>query len=86
MNAARSGALNEETAPLKYNSSAPVQNILTIESKENIESIQVYSMLGELLASEKGKSQIDFSTYTKGIYFLKIDTEKGFVFQKILKE
>ncbi len=33
-------------------------------------------MLGELLASEKGNSQIDFSTYTKGIYFLKIDKVK----------
>lgn len=64
----------------------PVRAILTIESKENIESIQVYSTLGELLASEKGKSQVDFSTYGKGIYFLKIDTEKGAAFQKVLKE
>lgn len=64
----------------------PVQNILTIESKDSIESIQIYSMLGELLASEKGVSHIDFSAYTKGIYFLKIDTENGAVFQKVLKE
>jgi hypothetical protein len=64
----------------------PVQNILTIESKDSIESIQIYSILGELLASEKGVSHIDFSTYTKGIYFLKIDTEKGAVFQKVVKE
>jgi hypothetical protein len=64
----------------------PVQNILTIESKEYIISTEVYSILGELLASEKGKSQVDFSTYGKGIYFLKIDTENGAVFQKVLKE
>jgi Leucine-rich repeat (LRR) protein len=64
----------------------PVQNILTIESKESILSIEIYSMLGKLLASEKGVSHIDFSTYTKGIYFLKIDTEKGAVFQKVVKE
>ncbi len=64
----------------------PVRDILTIETKENIASIEVYSMLGELLASEKGESQIDFSTYVKGIYFLKIDTEKSSVFQKVLKE
>jgi hypothetical protein len=30
----------------------PVQNMLTIESKESTESIQIYSMLGELLATE----------------------------------
>ncbi len=64
----------------------PVRNILTIDSKENIKLIQVYSMLGELLALEKGESQIDFSTYTNGIYFLKIDTETSSIFQKILKE
>ncbi len=64
----------------------PVRDILTIETKDSIKSIEVYSMLGELLASEKGNSQIDFSTYTKGIYFLKIDTKKGSVFQKVLKE
>jgi hypothetical protein len=64
----------------------PVQDILTIESKEYIISTEVYSMLGVLLASEKGKSQVDFSTYGKGIYFLKIDTEKGAAFQKVLKE
>ena len=64
----------------------PVQNILTIESKENIESIQIYSMLGELIASEMGVSQIDFSSYAKGVYFLKVDSKKGSVFQKVMKE
>lgn len=64
----------------------PVRDILTIDSQENIESIQIYSMLGELLASEKGAIQIDFSRYAKGVYFLKIDTENGSVFQKVVKE
>ena len=64
----------------------PVQDILNIESKESIKSIEVYNMLGELLASEKGRTQMDFSSYTEGVYFLKVDTEKGSVFQKVLKE
>ena len=64
----------------------PVRDILTIDSQESIESIQIYSMLGELLASEKGAIQIDFSRYAKGVYFLKIDTEKAAVFQKVVKE
>jgi hypothetical protein len=64
----------------------PVQDILTIESKEYIISIEVYSVQGELLASEKGRTQMDFSSYTEGAYFLKVDTEKGAVFQKVLKE
>ena len=64
----------------------PVRDILTIESKENIASIEVYSMLGELIASEMGVSQIDFSSYAKGVYFLRIDTENGSVIQKIMKE
>ena len=64
----------------------PVQDILNIESKESIKSIEVYNMLGELLASEKGRTQMDFSSYTEGVYFLKIDTEKAAVFQKVVKE
>ena len=64
----------------------PVRDILTIESKESMESIQVLSLLGELLASEKEVNQIDFSRYAKGVYFLKIDTEKAAVFQKVVKE
>jgi hypothetical protein len=43
-------------------------------------------MLGELIASEMGVSQIDFSSYAKGVYFLRIDTENGSVIQKIMKE
>jgi hypothetical protein len=43
-------------------------------------------MLGELIASEMGVSQIDFSSYAKGVYFLKVDSEYGSVFQKVMKE
>jgi hypothetical protein len=64
----------------------PVRDLLTIESKESIESIQIYSILGELIASEMGVSQIDFSSYAKGVYFLKVDSKKGSVFQKVMKE
>jgi hypothetical protein len=64
----------------------PVRDVLTIESKEYIISIEVYSMLGELLASEKGRTQIDFSSYKEGVYFLKVDTENSAVFQKVMKE
>lgn len=64
----------------------PVQEFLTIEGIEKIENIAVYSMSGELIALEKNTNQIDFSTHPNGVYFVKIETEKGSVFQKVLKE
>ncbi len=64
----------------------PVRENLQIESLENIVSVQVYSMLGKLLSSESSSNEIDFSTYTNGVYFVNVETEKGSVVQKILKQ
>ena len=64
----------------------PVQEVLTIESREVIDDVSVYSMLGELISSEKNTNQIDFSNYTNGVYFVKVEIEKGSIFQKVLKE
>ncbi|WP_121908759.1 T9SS type A sorting domain-containing protein [Ulvibacter antarcticus] len=63
-----------------------VQDVLTIESKETIKSVDVYSKLGKLLASEVGATQINFSTYPEGAYLIKINTTNGSTFQKVLKE
>ena len=64
----------------------PTKTNLNIKYDLPIENVSVYSMLGELISSEKNTNQIDFSSHPNGVYFVKVETEKGSVFQKVLKE
>lgn len=60
----------------------PVKKLLHIN--KNINSVKVYSKLGQLLLSTK-ENMIDFSAFSKGIYVLKIDTENGCLIKKLIK-
>lgn len=65
----------------------PVNSILNIEIQEQITGIQVFNLLGEVIfAKEENTDQIDFSNYSKGIYFVKVETDKGFVVKKVIKQ
>ena len=65
----------------------PAKNILNITSEEQIESIELYNILGKLVLSKAGvsatESTIDVSSFTHGIYILKLQTEKGAASYKI---
>lgn len=65
----------------------PVSSILQIETREGIvlQKAVVYSILGEelILTSEK---TVDFSTFSAGIYFVEIVTNRGSVTKKIVKK
>jgi len=68
----------------------PVSNKLTIESSENIKAIEVYNLVGELLQATYPTTNsftIDFSTYVKGVYMIKISSSNGDTsIVKIVKE
>ena len=59
----------------------PVVNNLTITGKEELDSIQVFNILGKLLFENNkvfsNNYSIDFSTFTKGVYFFKISYKNG---------
>ncbi len=59
----------------------PVVNNLTITGKEQLDSIKVFNILGKLLFENNkifsNNYSIDFSTFSKGVYFLKISDENG---------
>lgn len=60
----------------------PTNNILTIEFNaafnETINSLTIYNMLGQVeLIESKGKVEVDVSTLQAGVYFIKINTNKG---------
>ncbi len=69
----------------------PVDNDLIITGSEELASIQVFNVLGNLLFENykvfSKNHSIDFSTYSKGVYFIKISDEKGnTIVKKVIKK
>lgn len=68
----------------------PVENQLNIEFNDDVLALQgkIYSVLGQELHSfniTDNQNTIDFSTYQKGIYLIKIETNNGTKTYRILK-
>jgi len=64
----------------------PATNSLTIESNIIINNVSIYNELGQLLL-KTNKTNIDISTLTKGIYYLKITNEIGNIeIKKVVKQ
>ncbi|MBK5212795.1 MAG: T9SS type A sorting domain-containing protein [Flavobacteriaceae bacterium] len=62
----------------------PTENILNIQSKENIENVKIYSTQGILVKEDSSKT-VDVSQLSAGMYFVKIYVEgKGFT-KKFIK-
>lgn len=67
----------------------PVQNKLQINCANTIRTVELYDMQGRILQAfkaDKMQAQLDISNQSKGIYFVKIITEKGKKVKKIIKE
>ncbi len=67
----------------------PTTEKLTIETSLNTkQSVEITNLLGETLyiSTINKKKTIDFSSYPKGIYILKLNTDKGTIVRKFVKE
>ena len=64
----------------------PATEKVVIETKMEIEKISIYNELGQFISSQKLANSIDISIFSRGIYFLKIKTNNGSYFKKIIKE
>ncbi|WP_298221557.1 T9SS type A sorting domain-containing protein [Flavobacterium sp.] len=67
----------------------PTKNKITITSKGNITSVQLFDVQGRILETMTASAeQLDFdlSQKTTGVYFVKIITEKGTKTEKIIKQ
>ncbi|MCF6308082.1 MAG: T9SS type A sorting domain-containing protein [Flavobacteriaceae bacterium] len=66
----------------------PVTAILQINTQNTIviKNIQVYDVMGKKLMETKNSNQIDVSILASGLLFVKIETDKGFVVKKVVKE
>lgn len=66
----------------------PVNSILRIENKSSneIQSVRIFNSIGEqVLSTSKLNSEIDFSRFENGIYFLEVMTSQGIFREKIIK-
>lgn len=67
----------------------PARDILHLEADSKLLSIEWYDVQGRLLQNTQLQNTVfdlNLSRYSKGIYFLKITTEKGQKVEKIIKE
>ena len=53
----------------------PTKDYLNIQSNSDIESVEVYSLLGQKVGSFYNQSKIDVSCFSRGIYLLKIKND-----------
>jgi uncharacterized repeat protein (TIGR01451 family) len=61
----------------------PSNGIFLIKDNSNIQSIEVFNMMGERLLNQGKSNQINLSSYPKGIYFARIN---GQFVSKLVKE
>jgi len=67
----------------------PANNLIYITntSNYNIKQITIYNLLGAPIKQLKGNvSQINIAEFPTGVYFVKLETEKGNVTKKVVKE
>lgn len=60
----------------------PVENILTVATKDQIESIKIYSLVGQLVHANTDKNTIDVSSLTNGVYLTEIKFSNGQILNK----
>jgi hypothetical protein len=66
----------------------PVKNLLSIASNTLVNSVEIYDVLGKLIATttpNKMSFDIDFSNRASGMYFVKVLSESGTQTFKVLK-
>ncbi len=68
----------------------PATNEIMLTSNQKLKTIHIYNVLGEeVLKLERianKEKAIDISTWNAGVYFVEVETEKGIVRKKLVKE
>ena len=68
----------------------PVNDRLYIVTEDEVENVVVYDIYGRLQVTEtprhQGNLTIDLENFKSGIYFVKINTEKGNIVKRIIKQ
>lgn len=78
-------SVNDATKNLVKVYPNPVKDVLNIQSDGKVIKTELYSVDGKLLQTSENTKSINFSSYEKGIYLLRIHTENGVKTEKIVK-
>lgn len=70
----------DDSSVIFYN--VPVEEFLLISSLENVDKVEVFNMLGALVASSSNENDIDLSNLKTGIYVVQLKDVTGEVFRK----
>ncbi|TXD82088.1 T9SS type A sorting domain-containing protein [Subsaximicrobium wynnwilliamsii] len=62
----------------------PVSETLYISTKQQVEEVKLYDMLGKQIFNSNYRSQIDVSRFQSGVYVLKLITDQGQFTKRIL--
>ena len=63
----------------------PTSNAIAVSSTSNVLSLEIYNLLGKRVLIAKNNNKLDVSNLNSGIYLVKIQTEKGNITKKIIK-
>ena len=74
--------LNEAKVKIYPN---PATDYVTVEGGE-VKSIEIYSLAGALVASEKAEATIGVSDLANGTYVVKVTTAEGVKVEKLIKK
>ncbi|QQX77535.1 MULTISPECIES: M1 family aminopeptidase [Aequorivita] len=66
----------------------PTSGFINLEKPAsiNVQNINIYNTLGQMLYSEKYSESIDVSKFSKGVLFFKIETSEGIINKRIVKD
>jgi hypothetical protein len=77
---------NEQTETTLQVWPNPTKGLLYIEA-DNINKVEIYNLLGQIVLSAEKVETIDVSSLEKGVYFLRVSDENGLKgVTKIIKE
>ena len=63
----------------------PANNLLNINSKETLNKVEIFNLLGKKVLSTTNTKSIDVSSLTKSVYLVKISSDKGISTKKLVK-
>jgi thiamine biosynthesis lipoprotein ApbE len=64
----------------------PTKGWINIRSDLKIETVSIISIEGKRIIRENATNKIDLNALAKGYYFIEIETEKGTIRKKIVKQ
>lgn len=63
----------------------PANNVLTINSKETLNKVEIFNLLGKRVLSTTNTNNINVSSLSKSVYLVKLSSNKGVSTKKLVK-